>query len=307
MFDNTFVLFASSVFIVVAAGCMFALLVLLINNRRKSDEEEWRDPQPVLFRIFKPLVQLFAHYVKSFMGEGYTEKISKKISTAGMTYTFLPEELITLRFIFAFITAVLAVYIYVNFVSIEIRVVASFLPFVGFFYPDIWLNDRIKMRRTRIEKQFPFLMDLLVLSMKSGLNYATSLAQAVESLPKGPVKEEFSKYLRELKAGKNRREALNSLAKRVEVPSVSNFVAALNQADESGGEIGDVLQAQAAHQRVNRFNIAEKKANQAPVKLLLPLVIFLFPVLFMIIGFVMAVKAVDSGVAPVWLASFLGG
>lgn len=286
---------------------MSAFIVLLIKNRRKGDDEEWRDPQPLLFRIFKPLVQLFAHYVKSYMGESYTDKISKKIGTAGMTYTFLPEELITLRFIFAFIAGVLAVYIYANFESIEIRLVCTFLPLIGFFYPDIWLNDHIKMRRTRIEKQFPFLMDLLVLSMKSGLNYATSLAQTVESLPKGPVKEEFSKYLRELKAGKNRREALTSLAKRVEVPSISNFVAALNQADESGGEIGDVLQAQAVHQRVNRFNLAEKKANQAPVKLLLPLVMFLFPVLFMIIGFVMAAKAVDSGVAPVWLVSLLGG
>lgn len=307
MFNNEIVLFISESLVAASLSCAVVFIALLVINRNRLDDEEWRDPQPIIFRIFRPLVQLFSHYIRMRMGQTYFEKIHQKIGTAGMTYTLLPEELLTLRFIFCAITSVFAVYIFNTFESIEARLLTLGLPVLGFFYPDIWLKDRIKTRRASIEKQFPFLMDLLILSMKAGLNYSTSLAQTVDSLPLGPVRDEFSRYLRELKAGKNRREALLGLAKRVEVPSVSNFVAALNQADETGGEIGEVLKAQATHRRVERFNLAEKKANQAPVKLLFPLVLFLFPVLFMIIAFVMAAKAVESGIAPQWLISLIGG
>ncbi len=306
MFDNEIVLFISESLIAASLGCAVAFIALLIINRSRLESEEWRDPQPIIFRIFKPLVQLFSHHIRMRMGQTYFEKIHQKIGTAGMTYTFLPEELVTLRFIFCALATAIAAFIFNSFDSIEARMLTLGIPVLGFFYPDIWLKDRITTRRTLIEKQFPFLMDLLILSMKAGLNYATSLAQTVDSLPQGPVKDEFSRYLRELKAGKNRREALLGLAKRVDVSSVSNFVAALNQADETGGEIGEVLKAQAIHRRIERFNLAEKKANQAPVKLLFPLVLFLFPVLFMIIAFVMAAKAVESGIAPQWMATLLG-
>lgn len=307
MFDNEIIRFVSAALIAVSISCTVIVVALLIINRRRLDDEEWRDPQPLIFRIFKPVIQLFSHHIRMRMGQTYFEKIHQKISTAGMTYTFLPEELVTLRFVFCALTALIAVFIFNTFDSLEARLLTSTLPVLGFFYPDIWLNDRIKTRRARIEKQFPFLMDLLILSMRAGLNYATSLVQTVDSLPLGPVKDEFSRYLRELKAGKNRREALVGLAKRVDVPSISNFVAAINQADETGGEIGEVLRAQAMHRRSERFNLAEAKANQAPVKLLLPLLLFLFPILIMIIAFVMAAKAVESGIAPQWLVSLLGG
>lgn len=305
MFNNQMLLFFSSLLPALSAGCGIAFLILLVINRRKSDDE-WRDPQPIIFRIFRPLVQLFSHYVKNSMGRTYFKRIQKKISHAGMTYTLLPEELITLRFVFASLALLIAIAIQTISSSIEARLTGVIIVVLGFFYPDIWLKDCISRRQEKIEKQFPFLMDLLVLTMRAGLNYSTSLIQTIESLPMGPVKEEFSRYLRELKAGKNRREALTDLAERIKVPSVSNFVSALNQADETGGEIGEVLSAQARQQRIERFNLAEKKANQAPIKLLFPLVVFLFPVLFMIIAFIMAVKSAESGIAPQWLSALLG-
>ncbi len=304
MFSNPSLMY-SIILISASTASGAAFIILLIYNRRRVDEDQWRDPQPVIFRMFNPLVQLFAHYIRIRMGQAYFEKIHKKIRHAGMTYSLLPEELVTLRFIFSAITACFSIYILTEFDSFESKVIALGIPVIGFFYPDIWLKDHTTTRQSLIEKQFPFLMDLLTLSMRAGLNYATSINQTIESLPEGPVKEEFSRYLRELKAGKNRRDALDSLADRVNVPSVINFVAALKQADETGGEIGEVLKAQSVQRRAERFNEAEKKANQAPVKMLLPLIFFLFPVLIMIIVFVMATKTVDSGIAPLWMVNLL--
>ncbi len=169
---------------------------------------------------------------------------------------------------------------------------------LGYFYPDIWLNDKINGRRRRVAKEFPFLLDLLVLSMRAGLNYSTSLGQAISNLPDGPVKDEFGKLLREIRAGKIRRDALTDLAKRMNIKSIHNFVAALNQAEETGGEIVDVLTLQAEQRRVERFNEAEAAANKAPVKMLLPLVLFLFPIIFMLIAFVLVVKMAETGFLP---------
>jgi tight adherence protein C len=127
------------------------------------------------------------------------------------------------------------------------------------------------------------------------LNYSSSLGQAIASLPEGPVREEFAKLLREIRAGKSRRQALLDLGERMSIASVHNFVAAMNQAEETGGEIVDVLTQQAHQRRNERFNKAEEIANKAPVRMLLPMMAFLFPILFMLIAFIIVVKLGEMG------------
>ena len=288
-----------------AIACLVTFLVVLIINARNIEDEEWRDSPPLLFRIFRPVVRLFAHYVKPQIPQNYYQNLVKKMGRAGLTYALVPEEHVTLRFVLLFITSVFFILLLNLSSMFEIRLAALIFVPLSFFYPELWLNDKIKQRRTTVEKEFPFLLDLLVLAMRAGLNYSTSLSQSVNKLPESAVKDEFSRLLREIRAGKDRRSALNDMATRIDVPSVNNFVAAINQAEETGGEIGEVLRAQAAQRRTERFNEAEKKANQAPVKMLVPLVVFLFPVLFMLVGFVLAAKFVESGVAPPWLVSLL--
>lgn len=289
----------------IGIACFLTFITLLVINAREIDDEEWRDTPPVIFRLFRPLTRLFAHYVKPKIPNNYYENLIKKMGTAGLTYTIVPEEQVTLRFILLFFSLLIFTLIFSNTQQFEMRIAAfALIPF-AFYYPSLWLADKVKQRRIKIEREFPFLLDLLVLAMQAGLNYSTSLSQSVVNLPESAVKDEFSRLLREVRAGKDRRVAINDMAVRMDVPSVSNFVAAINQAEETGGEIGEVLKAQAKQRRIERFNQAEKEANQAPVKMLLPLVLFLFPVLFMLVAFVMMAKAVDAGVAPTWLASLL--
>jgi tight adherence protein C len=173
---------------------------------------------------------------------------------------------------------------------------ASSLPPFAWLYPDIWLRDRTRKRRAGFEKEFPFFLDVLVLGMKAGLTFTAAVEQAVDHLGDGPVKQEFSRYLRETRTGVARRVALDRMSARVVIPAVTNFAASVSQAEETGGSLGDVLADQARQRRQERFVRAEKLANQAPVKMLFPLIALLFPVTFIIIGFPIVIQLIESGV-----------
>ena len=302
MFQYVPILLVSSSVAVAA----YALINLIINTRVK-EKEDWRDPPPIIFKLFKPLVRLFSADMRNAMPDGLYNRINTKLSTGGMNYAILAEEFFTLKFV---CLAFMCLISYMLFSMPterggEVKLIIIALIPLGFFYPDIWLNDKVLRRRNRVAKEFPFLLDLLVLSMRAGLNYSTSLGQAISNLPDGPVKEEFGKLLREIRAGKIRRDALLDLAKRMDTKSIHNFVAAINQAEETGGEIVEVLTLQAEQRRTERFNQAEESANKAPVKMLLPLVLFLFPIIFMLIGFVLIVKLAETGFLPPIIVNLL--
>lgn len=288
----------------------FSLAKLVIRTKPSVDSVdsmEWRDPPPLLFKIFKPIVRLFANDVRSIMKDSYYQSLHQKLSAAGQNYALLPHEFVSLKLICTVICAVTSFSVYK--IDQELGPEAFIFLFsvvpVGFFYPDIWLADKVGVRRRAVAKEFPFLLDLLVLSMRAGLNYSTSLGQAIASLPHGPVREEFAKLLRETRAGKSRREALLDLAERMNIDSVNNFVAAVNQAEETGGEIVEVLTAQAEQKRSERFNTAEETANKAPVKMLIPMMAFLFPIIFMLLTFVVLVKLSEIDMLPVGMLRLL--
>lgn len=284
----------------------YSLLKLVLRTRPK-ESEEWRDPPPIIYKLFKPIVRLFAGDMRKVMSENKYARIQTRLSAGGMNYAIMAEEFQTLKLVCAIFCILIAAILFRSDsqLSAEVKLFLVVLGPLGYLYPDIWLRDKIAYRRRRVAKEFPFLLDLLVLSMKAGLNYSTSLGQAISSLPEGPVKDEFGKLLREIRAGKVRREALLDLAMRMDINSVHNFVAAINQAEETGGEIVDVLTVQAEQRRSERFNDAEAAANKAPVKMLIPMMLFLFPIVFMLVGFIMIVKLAESNLLPEFLLKLL--
>ena len=277
----------------------FSLLRLILRTRPK-EAEDWRDPPPLIYKLFKPIVRLFKSEVRRLIPQEKYIKLQTRLSAGGMNYAIMAEEFVTLKIVCAIFCIIVAAILYQSDSSLspEVKLFLIGLGPLGYLYPDIWLKDKITYRRRRVAKEFPFLLDLLVLSMRAGLNYSTSLGQAIGSLPSGPVKDEFGKLLREIRAGKVRREALLDLAARMDINSVHNFVAAINQAEETGGEIVDVLTVQAEQRRTERFNEAEAAANKAPVKMLIPMMLFLFPIVFMLVGFIMVVKLAESNLLP---------
>ncbi|MDP2979342.1 MAG: type II secretion system F family protein, partial [Thiobacillus sp.] len=166
---------------------------------------------------------------------------------------------------------------------------------VGFIYPAVWLKDRIDLRRRQALKSLPFMLDLITLCVESGLNLTGAIQQAVDKGPAGALKDEFARLLRDVRAGKPRGEALRELAARMDMPAVSNFVATLIQAEATGMSLGPILRAQADQRRIERFARAEKLAMEAPVKMLFPLIAFIFPCVFAILLFPIVMKFMASG------------
>jgi tight adherence protein C len=153
----------------------------------------------------------------------------------------------------------------------------------GAAYPLLWLRDKVRQRHRAIARALPYNLDLLTLSVEAGLDFAAALAKVVEKGRKGPLASELAVTLRELKLGKTREEALRNLGRRVGLPALTSFVQALIQADRLGTSLGKVLRILSTQMRQDRTQRAEKLANEAPVKLLLPLIGCIFPTIFLML------------------------
>jgi tight adherence protein C len=153
----------------------------------------------------------------------------------------------------------------------------------GAFYPLIWVNDQVKKRHLQISRALPYSLDLLTLSVEAGLDFTAALAKVVEKGKAGPLRDELQLVLKQLKMGKTREEVLKAMIIRVDLPSLSTFVTALIQADKMGTSLGKVLRIQSTQMRIERTQRAEKLANEAPVKMLFPLIACIFPTVFMVL------------------------
>ena len=163
-----------------------------------------------------------------------------------------------------------------------LRLLSLFLVLLGYFIPDLLLYSRGAERQKIIQRGLPNIMDQLLISVEAGLGFEAALARA-GATGKGPVAEEFVRTLQDMQVGRNRREAYLGLAERTTVPEVRSFVQAVIQADEYGIAIGRVLRVQAKSLRLRRRQRAEQQAMKLPVKVLFPLLFFIFPVLFIAI------------------------
>lgn len=162
--------------------------------------------------------------------------------------------------------------------------------------PAARLRDRAAARQRALLRQLPFYLDLITLSVEAGLNLGAALAQSVDRGPPGPMRDELSQLLGDLRAGRSRDESLRALADRVRQPAVSNLVAALATAQKQGASLGPILRLQAEQRRVERFLRAEKLAMEAPVKMLVPLVLFIFPGTFAVLLFPVVSRLIAEGV-----------
>ena len=153
---------------------------------------------------------------------------------------------------------------------------------VGLVLPYFWLINRIRRRQTIITKSLPDSFDLVTTCVEAGLGLDAALARVAEKV-EGPFAEELSRTLREVGMGRMRRDALQELGERTGVPDLVTFVNAVIQAEQMGTGIGQVLRVQSEQLRMRRRQRAEEMANQAPVKMVFPLVLCIFPTLFMVI------------------------
>ncbi|MGC4116462.1 MAG: type II secretion system F family protein [Myxococcales bacterium] len=231
---------------------------------------------------------------RRFMWPSYEAKTRRKLITAGEPSQLKPEEIMAMQelgFLFALAFGMFAL----NAIDVNLAW-ALLIGLVGLWYPKLWLNDQVNRRHHLITRALPYNLDLLTLSVEAGLDFTAALNKVVEKGKGGPLRDEFMIVLKQLKMGKTREEALKALIARVDLPSLSSFVAALIQADRMGTSIGKVLRIQSTQLRIERTQRAEKLANEAPVKMLFPLIACIFPTVFMVLFGPIIFKLVFVGV-----------
>jgi tight adherence protein C len=191
--------------------------------------------------------------------------------------------------------ATLLTFFYVSpqgFTQQELSIVIG-LGALGLAAPTILVNGRATRRREEITRELPDLVDLLTVSIEAGLALEAALSRVSER-GEGPLAQEVRRTLSEISLGRQRRDALRSLGVRTNVPAVVAFVNSLNQADQSGMELGPVLRAQADVVRQRRRQRAEEAAMKAPIKMLFPLIMFIFPSIFVILLGPAAIQMVET-------------
>lgn len=153
---------------------------------------------------------------------------------------------------------------------------------VGYIFPSFWLRSRISSRRKEITKALPDCLDLLVISVEAGLGFDGAMQKVAEKWD-NHLTREFGRALSEMRVGATRRDALRGITERTDAPDVSAFISAIIQADQLGVSVGRVLHLQADQMRVKRRQRAEEQAHKAPIKMLFPMILLIFPSMYIVI------------------------
>jgi len=236
-----------------------------------------------LLALRKTIIAVLAAINERSVPEKYLQRLRVQLIKAGHPLELSPPEIVALMELGSFSALAFGLFISlspaVNFHPLLMLV----LFVVGGMYPLIWLRDQVTRRQHLIVRALPYNLDLLTLSVEAGLDFAAAIGKVVEKGRKGPLADEFALTLRELKLGKTREEALRNLSNRCDIQTLTGFVNALIQADKMGTPLGKILRILSTAMRNERTQRAEKLANEAPVKMLAPLIGFIFPTIFLIL------------------------
>jgi len=168
----------------------------------------------------------------------------------------------------------------------------------GFFVPDSLFNGRVRARQAGIMRNFPTMVDLMALTIEAGLDYMAAIERILKNVrpdQRTELENELQKMINEVQLGYTRRDALKRLAMRTGVPEIRSFVGLIIQSDELGTSLVDLLRNYAADMRFRRLNKAEKLAAQAATKMLIPLFIFIFPTVFIMMLAPMMKSLISGG------------
>jgi len=260
-----------------------------------EEDREYLDPLPRGLRMLWPLLRMVDYHICQRLPARLMRDTADKLRLSGLLYLMSPSQFVALGLVsmtgFAVLAALLLPMAGIHDNGFYIAAAALF----GFVYPRVWLKDSLKKRQKLIVKALPAYLDFLTMGVEAGLNMAGAISQSVAKGPDGPLKNEFAFVLRDLRSGLTRAEALRRMEERVKVPQVTSFINAVIQAERMGASLGPTFRAQADQRRTERFQLAEKLAMEAPVKLIFPLVAFIFPVTFVVLMFPIAVKFMESG------------
>jgi tight adherence protein C len=284
--------------VAISAGLVFWSIYGFMKEVPQQDRH-FQDPLPFGIRLIWPLVNLATHIIGPRLSPTQLEPAHRKLQTAGQDFVLSPEQLYGLRAVAIVLVALLPCLVLL---MLDKRGFTLYLSctllggMIGYFYPDLWLTERRKKRQRLVIKDLPVFLDFIVMTVEAGMNLTGGIEQATQKGPPGPLAQEFARLLRDLRSGLPRSEALRRMADRMDMSQISSFTGTLIQADRVGASLGPTLRAQASQRREERFLRAEKLALEAPVKMMLPLVMFFFPLVFLVLGYFIYLRMQQEGI-----------
>lgn len=234
-------------------------------------------------RVLVPTVRALSGFVARFTPEKQLEMTRHKLELAGQTTE--PTAFFLQRIVFTIIFGIVSIPFATSILNLQfptlILAIAAGLA-LGYYFPMLSLNSKISKRQHNIIKALPDALDLLVICVEAGLGFDAAMGKVYEKWD-NELALAFGRVLREIQLGKPRREALRDMAKRMDVPDVNSFTAAIIQAEQLGVSMSKILRVQSDQMRVKRRQRAQEKAQQAPVKMMIPMVLLIFPSIWIVL------------------------
>jgi tight adherence protein C len=277
-------------YVLIGVGAYIVARMLVAEQESRAAQENLADLRDRkasngLVKLTRPF---FTQYVVPMIrGKPFWDNKRKhykrKIISAGLKDELTPDEFIAFKlFLIIFFPVVGGFLKAGDFIDLQwYYILASGI--VGWFYPDMWVKGRIEDRQKKIMRAMPFIIDLLALSTEAGLDFVGAIGKVVEKATPSPLVEEFGQLLKEIKVGASRQEALREMGARINMTEINSFIAILISADQMGASIGKILRQQSEQIRVDRMLRAEKAGAAATQKLMLPIMMFIVPAVFIMI------------------------
>jgi len=250
--------------------------------------------QPLFVRVIHPLLDETSKTILKITPKEIIKGLEKKIIMAGHPFNATLKDWISIQVIvivcFPMITFILG---FLNIIQMGIAIFLFLIEVcLGLVLPHLVLNKKVSDRQKEMMNSLPDTLDLLTVSVEAGLGFDGALAKVVDKM-KGAISEEFENVLQEMKVGKQKKDSLKDMAERVNLQDLSTFIGSIIQADQLGVSIGNVLRIQSEQIRQKRRQRAQEKAMKAPIKMLIPMVLFIFPTIFSVLLGPVVIKAID--------------
>jgi tight adherence protein C len=262
-----------------------ARLAEFIQRGDVASLEEIELSQPFSQRVLIPLINRIGEFSARFTPQKAIQSTARQMELAGNPWPIDAATFLAIRFILAVVLGGLATVAFLGSPTWTIMDKALMIggaTLGGFFVPHIMLTSRVTRRQKEIRNAMPDALDLLTICVEAGLGFDAAMAKVAEKW-ETQLSLAFARVIREIQLGKLRREALKDMSDRLGIPEMTSFVAAIIQSEQLGVSMAKVLRIQSDQMRLKRRQRAEEEAHKAPIKMISPLALLVFPSIMIII------------------------
>jgi tight adherence protein C len=295
------------IIIFIIIGVLFGAILLVVSGIRKSKNQE-DDPlaarlaeysqrgeavsleeielsQPFSERVVMPVMRRLGEISSRFTPQHVVEQTRIQLELAGNPGRMDASTFMVLHFVSALMFGglIFLISLFSKTFSLPTKIIIVLVfTILGYFFPDLWIRSKINSRQKQVRKAMPDALDLLTICVEAGLGFDAAMSKVNEKWD-NELSLAFGRVIREIQLGKLRRDALRDMSERLGLPEMTSFVAAVIQSEMLGVSMAKVLRIQSDQMRVKRRQHAEEEAHKAPIKMIFPMGLFIFPSLLIVL------------------------